>query len=86
MAMKQHKLILLCRPARRRSTLKVLMASSALIAAGVIRRAKDGVRVLGNGKLKSKVSISAAAASGPAPNRSTWNLASHTYSVPSTNT
>lgn len=35
MAMNQHKLLLLCRPARRRSTLKVLMTSSALIAASV---------------------------------------------------
>jgi len=45
---------------------QVTVDAAALIAAGVIRRAKDGVRVLGNGKLKSKVSISAAAASGPA--------------------
>src|SRR5215207_8920795 len=40
--------------------------ANALIAAGIIRRAKDGVRVLGNGELKSKVTIEAASASGPA--------------------
>ncbi len=31
--------------------------SSALIKAGVMRRAKDGVRLLGNGELKAKVSF-----------------------------
>jgi large subunit ribosomal protein L15 len=29
-----------------------------LVAAGVIRRAKDGVRLLGSGELKSKVAFS----------------------------
>ena len=32
---------------------------AALVAAGVLRRAKDGLRVLGTGALKSKVSITA---------------------------
>jgi large subunit ribosomal protein L15 len=31
---------------------------AALVAAGVIRRAKDGVRLLGSGELKSKVAFS----------------------------
>src|SRR6188474_370522 len=31
--------------------------AAALIKAGVLRRAKDGVRLLGNGELKSKVSF-----------------------------
>ncbi|HQS47046.1 MAG: 50S ribosomal protein L15 [Rhizobiales bacterium 24-66-13] len=34
--------------------------SAALVAAGVIRRAKDGVRVLGSGELKAKVSLEVA--------------------------
>lgn len=45
---------------------QVTVDAAALIGAGVIRRAKDGVRVLGNGQLKSKVTIAAAAASKPA--------------------
>ena len=45
---------------------QVTVDAAALIGAGVIRRAKDGVRVLGNGELKSKVTIAAAAASKPA--------------------
>lgn len=35
----------------------------ALIAAGVIRRAKDGVRLLSDGKLKSKISFEVSGAS-----------------------
>ena len=34
----------------------------ALVKAGVLRRAKDGVRVLGNGEIKSKVTLSVAGA------------------------
>ncbi len=45
---------------------QVTIDAVALKAAGVIRRAKDGLRILGNGKLKTKVTISAAAASNPA--------------------
>lgn len=38
----------------------------ALIKAGVIRRAKDGVRLIGGGELKAKVSFDVAGASKPA--------------------
>jgi large subunit ribosomal protein L15 len=37
--------------------------AAALIAAGVIRRAKDGVRLLGEGELKSKLDITVYSAS-----------------------
>jgi len=37
--------------------------AAALIKAGVIRRAKDGVRVLGGGELKAKVTLDVAGAS-----------------------
>ncbi|MGG2477145.1 50S ribosomal protein L15 [Rhizobium sp. BR5] len=40
--------------------------AAALKAAGVIRRAKDGVRILADGELKSKVSFEVAGASKPA--------------------
>ncbi|OHV76767.1 50S ribosomal protein L15 [Ensifer sp. LCM 4579] len=40
--------------------------AAALKAAGVIRRAKDGVRVLADGELKAKVSLEVAGASKPA--------------------
>ena len=40
--------------------------AAALIKAGVIRRAKDGVRLLGNGELKAKVSFEVFGASKPA--------------------
>ena len=40
--------------------------AEALKAAGVIRRAKDGVRVLGGGSLTSAVTLDVAGASGPA--------------------
>jgi large subunit ribosomal protein L15 len=36
---------------------------AALVAAGVLRRAKDGVRLLGGGELKTKVDIAVAGAS-----------------------
>jgi large subunit ribosomal protein L15 len=35
----------------------------ALVAAGVVRRVKDGVKLLGNGELKAKLSFEVAAAS-----------------------
>ena len=37
--------------------------AAALVAAGVIRRAKDGVRILGNGELTAKISLDVAHAS-----------------------
>ena len=40
--------------------------AAALTAAGVIRRAKDGVRILADGELKAKVTIEVAGASKPA--------------------
>ena len=40
--------------------------AAALTAAGVIRRARDGVRVLADGELKAKVTIEVAGASKPA--------------------
>ena len=40
--------------------------AAALIAAGVLRRAKDGVKILGKGELTSKLDIVAYDASGPA--------------------
>lgn len=42
---------------------KATIDAAALIAAGVIRRAKDGVRVLSDGELKAKVSLDVAGAS-----------------------
>lgn len=42
---------------------KSTIDAAALIAAGVIRRAKDGVRILADGDLKAKVSFSVAGAS-----------------------
>ncbi|MFK3693217.1 50S ribosomal protein L15 [Agrobacterium tumefaciens] len=44
----------------------VTIDAAALKAAGVIRRAKDGVRILADGELKSKVSFEVAGASKPA--------------------
>src|ERR1700746_1260928 len=41
----------------------VLIDVEALVAAGVLRRAKDGVRLLGGGELKAKVNIAVAGAS-----------------------
>jgi large subunit ribosomal protein L15 len=45
---------------------QIKVDTAALMAAGVIRRAKDGVRILGNGQLKTKLIIEAASASKPA--------------------
>ncbi len=42
------------------------ITAETLKAAGVIRRVKDGVRVLGGGELTSKVTLDVAGASGPA--------------------
>ncbi|MCC7348574.1 MAG: 50S ribosomal protein L15 [Variibacter sp.] len=39
------------------------VTAEALVAAGVLRRAKDGVRLLGMGELKAKVAFSVAGAS-----------------------
>jgi large subunit ribosomal protein L15 len=40
-----------------------LVDATALIKAGLMRRAKDGVRLLGNGELKSKVDFAVYGAS-----------------------
>ena len=45
---------------------KAAIDSAALLAAGVIRRAKDGVRLLGDGELKSKLTLTVYAASAGA--------------------
>ncbi|AGS21538.1 50S ribosomal protein L15 [Rhizobium etli] len=45
---------------------KATVDAAALKAAGVIRRAKDGVRVLADGDLKAKITIVVAGASKPA--------------------
>ena len=45
---------------------KATVDAAALKAAGVIRREKDGVRVLGDGELTTKVTIEVAGASKPA--------------------
>ncbi len=45
---------------------KSTIDAAALKAAGVIRRIKDGVRVLGDGELKAKVKFEVAGASKPA--------------------
>lgn len=45
---------------------KATVDAAALKAAGVIRRVKDGVRVLADGDLKAKVTIEVAGASKPA--------------------
>ena len=45
---------------------KATIDAAALIKAGVIRRAKDGVRVLSDGDLKAKVSLDVAGVSKPA--------------------
>jgi large subunit ribosomal protein L15 len=42
---------------------KATVTAEALIKAGVIRRAKDGVRLLGDGELKAKLSFDIAGAS-----------------------
>jgi large subunit ribosomal protein L15 len=45
---------------------KAPVDAAALIAAGVIRRAKDGVRVIGGGELKAKLDLTIAGGSAPA--------------------
>src|SRR5690242_18067576 len=45
---------------------KKAIDAEALLAAGVIRRAKDGVRLLGEGELKSKVNITVESATASA--------------------
>jgi large subunit ribosomal protein L15 len=45
---------------------KATVDADALIKAGVIRRAKDGVRIIGGGEFKAKLTITAAGASKPA--------------------
>ncbi len=40
--------------------------ANALIAAGVVRRARDGVRLLGRGELKAKINLEVAGASASA--------------------
>lgn len=40
--------------------------AAALIAAGVVRRVNDGIRIVGGGELKSKVSLAIAGGSKPA--------------------
>ena len=42
------------------------VTAEAMVAAGVIRRARDGVRVLGNGELKTKLQLEVAGASASA--------------------
>ena len=45
---------------------KAAIDADVLVKAGVIRRAKDGVRLLGKGELKSKISITVYSASASA--------------------
>ena len=45
---------------------KAAIDAEALLKAGVIRRAKDGVRLLGKGELKSKINITVYSASASA--------------------
>ncbi len=40
--------------------------AASLVAAGVVRRAKDGIRVVGGGELKTKVTLAVAGGSKPA--------------------
>ena len=47
----------------RSSTPRTTVDAEALIKAGVIRRAKDGVRLLGDGELKAKLAFDVAGAS-----------------------
>ncbi|PHP65011.1 50S ribosomal protein L15 [Zhengella mangrovi] len=42
---------------------KTIVTAESLVAAGVIRRAKDGVRILGDGDLSAKLTIEVAGAS-----------------------
>ena len=45
---------------------KSVVNAEALVAAGVLRRARDGVRLLGNGELKAKIQIEVAGATASA--------------------
>jgi large subunit ribosomal protein L15 len=45
---------------------KSVVNAEALVAAGVLRRARDGVRLLGNGTLKAKIQIEVAGATASA--------------------
>jgi large subunit ribosomal protein L15 len=45
---------------------KKTVDAEALLAAGLVRRSRDGIRVLGGGELKAKLSFDVAGASGPA--------------------
>ena len=45
---------------------KAPVTAEAMVAAGVIRRARDGVRLLGNGELKTKIQLEVAGASASA--------------------
>lgn len=45
---------------------KKTIDTDALIASGLVRRKKDGVRLLGQGELKTKVTLAIASASKPA--------------------
>jgi len=45
---------------------KATVTAAALKAAGVIRQTRDGVRILGNGEIKAKVTFEVAGASKPA--------------------
>ena len=45
---------------------KAPITAEAMVAAGVIRRARDGVRLLGNGEVKAKLQIEVAGASAGA--------------------
>src|ERR1700758_4042210 len=42
---------------------KAVVDAAALVKAGILRRAKDGVRLLGNGEIKAKVAVSVFGAS-----------------------
>jgi large subunit ribosomal protein L15 len=42
------------------------VTEQALVEAGVVRRVRDGVRLLGKGELKTKISFRVSGASGPA--------------------
>lgn len=45
---------------------KAVITAEALVAAGVVRRKRDGVRLLGNGELKAKVTLEIAGATATA--------------------
>jgi large subunit ribosomal protein L15 len=45
---------------------KAAVTAEALVAAGLIRRARDGVRLLGNGELKAKLKLEVAGATASA--------------------